>query len=94
MANVFNGNTYFIDSAGVLSGRFNVWHIIVQGRGGAGNLVLQDPVTGETKMDLAVASGETLPIILHDISMLFPNGINVTTATNVRATIVVERKAG
>lgn len=88
MANIRIGNTLYIDSTGAEAGRFNVKHLVVTGDGGDGVLVLEDGALGK-KAKIRIPSGETEDIALPQ-AWRFSNSINVTTATNIAATLTVE----
>lgn len=93
MANVRNGNTLYVDATGALTTRLTkVRSLLACASGGAGSLVLKDnsgsPVT---KFDLVLPSGMVpFHANFQDGFPVFPNGISVTTATNVKATLVIE----
>lgn len=102
MANTFNGNTFYVDSAhsssaddllrkGVLVAYVNVTATAANGRivlGDVGN----DP---QKKLDLRVAvSGDSQLFRFDANPVLFPNGIQVITLANAIATIVLRNPGG
>lgn len=94
MANVRNGNSYYIDTASVnldVSG-VQVIGIILTGSGGAAELALADNISGASypsKINVQAASGSTVHIDISDSPLVFPNGIRVVTATNTKATLIL-----
>lgn len=88
MANVRIGNTLYIETTGAEVGRFKVTNLVVTGDGGAGLLVLEDGALGK-KAKIRIPSGETEELLLPQ-AWRFSDSINVTTATNIAATLTVE----
>ena len=102
MANVLNGNTFFIDTAtGSGGATFDEKNIIVTGlfvtgTGSAAILVLSDastPVVKKLEIQLPAAI-DTKFFPLEEAKILFPNGIDPTTVTNAKATVVFKRQGG
>jgi len=97
MANVRNGNTFFIDTAsgsgGAKLAELNVLvlGVTVSPSGGAATLTLADAQSpAVVKLTLTVPSGVAAQY--YDFSenpILFPNGIDPTAATTVQATAIV-----
>lgn len=97
MANVVNGNTAYIDSTGIVINRKNVLasYIIISASSASAQLVLVDPATAgdANKLNISLTSAnDVVQIDLIHNPMLFPNGIKVSTATSVVATIVFKNQ--
>lgn len=103
MANVRSGNIWYVDTAHSaasddLSGSVMVTGAIITSSAAAGRIVLADASTGAVKLDLRLAaingntSGDTRPIPFPD-SVMFPNGIKVSTLTTAVGTFFI-RDAG
>lgn len=98
MANVLNGNTFFIDTAHSSAvddldrKQVLVTGIVVTATGANGRIVLGDKASNSPpKLDLRVAdSGTTQSFIFRDSIVLFPNGIQVITLTNAVATVIIK----
>lgn len=98
MANLRNGNTYYIDStAEILDEKALVVYIIVTATAANGRIVLADLGNGtaQTKLDLRVAtSGDSEAFPFDAYPVLFPNGIRVVTLSNAVATLVLTKAGG
>lgn len=99
MANVTNSNTIYIDATGDLSigtdTNIRVFYVVMTATAGNAVLELEDNQASTVdKLYLGVAtSGETKVFDFSRKPIVFPNGIEVTTATNVKATLVIDRSA-
>lgn len=77
-----------------LTGSLMVSAVLVTSSAASGRVVLSDATTGITKLDLRVAatngnaSGESILYALPD-SVMFPNGIKVSTLTTAVASVFV-----
>ncbi len=94
MANVRSGNTWYVDAASesLEAKNVSVIGIILTASGGPGELVLADNVSGASypaKLTLLQPTTSTQQYLLADSPIVFPNGIRVVTATNVKATIIL-----
>lgn len=99
MANVRNGNTYYIDTDGEGLEEKNqaVVYIILTATGGAALLELGDNISGATypiKVAIKAEADTTKHLILNESAMIFPNGIYVKTATNCQATLLLRTPNG
>lgn len=97
MANVRNGNTFYIDSTSPVINSVNirVKAILLTATAASGRVVLQDVTTNNIKADLRVAtSGESRLFEFDKNPIVFPNGINPSTVTNAVATLIVEESRG
>jgi len=106
MANVRNSNTYFIDTASsggppATTNILDVKNIKVIGiniRATAANAVFvisDNASTQVIKWSAALAVDDTSQYDdLSDTPIIFPNGIAVTTLTNVVATLIVREMSG
>ena len=102
MANVLNGNSWYVDSAYTTSAddlirpSTQVNYIVVTTTAANAILVMGDVQgTSSTKMELRVAaSGASQLFDFSRKPLLFPNGIRITTLTNCKATFVGTTTAG
>ena len=98
MANLLNGNTFYIDATSPDLDRKQVLvtYIALTATGANAILVLSDVGTApQKKLELRVAtSGTTQLFRFTDSPVLFPNGISVTTLTNAVATLVIKNSGG
>lgn len=96
MANVRNGNTYYIDTQYSSSEELavkglRVTDIIVTTTGTTASVILQDSSTANIKFRADEAtSGVTTHFPLKS-PIVFPNGIRPSTLTNCVVTVVFER---
>lgn len=96
MANVRSGTTWFVDSTGSLAAsqdQFYVSQIIISGSHASsiGNIVLKDiSPSANIKFTLYVPAGQTYVLDFSKDPQAFYGGINVSTLSNVVATIVVK----
>jgi len=90
MANVRSGNSYFIDATGNLSHpNIKVVYVVYRATNATNNVIIKDVTTGATKLDLsAVNANETFMLDFSECPLLFPNGIDVTTATACKVTLI------
>ncbi len=100
MANVRNGNTYYIDIASsadsdcLISKNVKVTAIFMTATSAGGILVLKD-TSGAIKGEWRVAtSGDCKEFLVGDYSLTFPNGIKAGTVTNCVATLLIEESKG
>ncbi len=91
MANVRNGNTYYIDATTELAvPGIKVAYVIVTATSANAILNLQDVTTAVNKINLRVAtSGETQVFDFSECPLYFPNGVIPSTVTNCNATLVL-----
>lgn len=93
MANVRNGNTFYIDGTSdplTVKG-IRVSHIVVTSVSSSATLILSDVDTGAIKIKLSVPADKTvLYVDLSDNPMVFPNGINPSTVTTCVATLMLQ----
>lgn len=102
MANVTNGNTFFIDTASGSGGaqieeqNILVTHIVITCNGSAAQLVLRDNSASPiVKVDLRhPASVGSQAYYFDENPILFPNGIDPSTVTNLTAFVVYKRQGG
>lgn len=102
MANISNGNTFYVDTAFSLESddlaRTNtlVTYVIVTATAANGKIVLGDAVTNSTiKMDLRVPTSGSSVMFRFDVSpVIFPKGIRVVQLANAVATIVFKNAGG
>lgn len=92
MANVRNGNTFYVDSTGDLNTTATkASYIVVTATSANAVVILQDAVSNSNKIRLAVAtSGDSETFDFSLRPLYFPGGIAVSTLTNAVACIVVE----
>lgn len=94
MANTRSGNTWYVDTAYAsasdnLDASVVVTCIVVTATTAAGRIVLSDASTGDTKLDIRVATaGDSKVIDLSASPISFQNGIKVSTLTTAVATLV------
>lgn len=94
MANVRNGNTFYVDTTGTLdigsARNMKIACIWMTSSTTGGGIVLTDTTTGALKADLKVSLiNDTKIIDCFDAKMVFPTGITVTV-TNATATLFLE----
>jgi len=91
MANVRSQNNIYIDAAGTpVSTTVRVSRIILRGNGGGAVLELKDNTPQKVlKLNLTAADGVTEQF-LFDKPVIFHDGIVVSTATTVIATIILD----
>lgn len=102
MANIQNGNSFYIDTAHVTDAddltRKNVLvaYVVVTATAANGRIVLGDAGTDpQTKLDLRVAALGTSQLFRYDAApIIFPNGIRVMTVSNAVATVVFKNAGG
>lgn len=102
MANVLNGNTWFVDTQytseadDLVRKQLLVVYVTVTATGANGRIVLGDSGPNPaTKFDLRVAAAGTTEIFRLDLKpALFPNGIRAITLSNAVATIVIQNPGG
>ena len=97
MANIRNGNTWYVDATGSLGDDRDVLvaYITVTATASFGRVVLADQVTGSLKMDLRVATnGDTQLFDFSSKPIRFPNSISVATLTNAIVTLVITNQGG
>ena len=92
MANVRNGNTYYVDSTGNLDIKnIKVVCIYLTATAASGRIVLSDSTTGALKADVRVpTANDTKVFDCEHANMVFPNGITITTLTNAVVTLFLE----
>lgn len=102
MANIQNGNSFYIDTVHVTDGddltRKNVLvaYVTVTATAANGRVVLGDAGTDpQTKLDLRVVTSEVTEHFRYDSApIIFPNGIRVMTLTSAVATVVFKNAGG
>lgn len=102
MANVLNGNTFFVDTQYNTSAddlvRKNtlVTHIIIRATAANGRIVLTDVASNPAiKLDLEVKdAGDTKQFDFEESPVLFPNGIRAQTLSNAKVTVVIRSPGG
>lgn len=102
MANVLNGNSFYVDTAftnsadDLVKKQALVVYIAVTATAANGRIVLGDVAASpDLKIDLRVAtSGTTQLFSFVDNPVIFPNGIRVITLTNAVATVVLRNPGG
>jgi len=97
MANVVNGNTMKIDTAGDILIKKNilVTCIVVTSAGGAATFELQDSdaTTFKDKIRVKIdVADKTEALHLEAAPLVFPNGVRAKTVTNCEATVVFKRQ--
>lgn len=101
MANIRSANSFYVDTAAsdavasttgnLAVSNIKVKHITMVSTASDAVLVLRDVTTGTNKLELRIKdANSTLVVDYEDVAILFPNGINPSTVTNTRATILVE----
>lgn len=97
MANVRNGNTFYIDtqrssaSDDLIIKNLKVSDVIITVSAAGGLVVLSDVTTTNIKLSLKVATDEeTKHFKFHSSPVVFPNGISATTLTNAVVTCVIQ----
>ena len=100
MANIRNGNTFYIDTQS--SGSSDnlevpgliVLGVIVTSTSSNPRLILQDTATTPAnKIDIKPPTGaETYHLDLSDSPVTFPNGIKPSTVVNVTATVILKER--
>jgi hypothetical protein len=93
MANVLNGNTWYIDATGDLTDSAGRVHsVIVTPTAANFVLIIKEQASGTPiKFQVRNATADTAVINLQK-PMFFPTGINVDTLTNAVVTLVWEAK--
>src|SRR5262245_48370533 len=102
MANVLNGNTFYIDTQGstteddLVRKQTLVTYITITSTGANGRVVLSDVGTNPTtKIDLRVAVANTSELFRYaEKPLMFPNGIKVSVLTNAVVTVVIANAGG
>jgi len=98
MANLLNGNTFYIDSTSPDLERKQALVVYIALTATASNaiMVLSDVgAAPQKKLELRVAGAGTTQLFrFTDSPVLFPNGISVTTLTNAVATLVIKNSGG
>lgn len=105
MANVRNGNTFFIDTVAADTDpgtdenlaikNIKVKAIFITATAATAILELKDVTTGAVKFNLREAStGETDYFDLTNLNVVFPNGISPSTVTNMQATLIIQETRG
>lgn len=105
MANVRNANTFYINTAAADENpgtagnlaveNIRVTYLILAGTGDNPNVVLRDVKTGAIKFN--ISGGLGTGVAQFDFSrkpVVFPNGINPHTITDVNVTVVIEESRG
>lgn len=83
-----NGNVIFADATGTVTGRFLLVGAIIVATSGNASIILQD--NGETKFRYDVStSRDSAYLDLNATPIRFDTNIDVTTATNVAATLII-----
>ena len=93
MANASNGNTLYFDATGSLrTGTLTkIASIIVTATSANAIVALSDASTTALKMELRVAtSGVSTQFDFSDANVIFPTGVNVTTLTNAKVSLVIK----
>lgn len=96
MANVHNSNTYYVDTTGTFTDKnVKCYVLIISSDGGDAELALADAASNQGKIDMILPSGSA-PVVVtfYDHPAVFPGGVKVVTATNVKATLVVDYTQG
>ena len=102
MANVLNGNTWFVDTQytseadDLVRKQLLVVYITVTATAANGRIVVGDSGSNPApKFDLRVAVANTTEIFRFEAKpSLFPNGIRVLTLSNAVATVVIQNPGG
>jgi hypothetical protein len=101
LANVLNGNTWYVDTAHASASDdlalkdVRVSYVVVTATGANAVVVLGDPDTNDTKLDLRVATSGSCEVFEFDsLPIRFPNGVKVKTLTNAVATLVGVQSKG
>lgn len=102
MANVLNGNTWYVDTVhstdadDVVRKQALVAYIIVTATGANGRIVLGDSANNPAnKLDLRVpVSGTSQIFRFGERPLMFPNGIRCLLISNAVATIVIQNAGG
>lgn len=105
MANIRSSNSFYIDTAAsdadattagnLAVQNIRVKHITMTSTASDAILVLRDVTTGTNKLELRIpAANDTLVVDYESVQIVFPNGINPSTVTNARATLLVEETRG
>lgn len=102
MANVLNGNSFYVDTAftnaadDLVRKQALVVYVVVTATAANGRIVLSDVGNNpDLKLDLRVPSANsTQPFVFVDNPVIFPNGIRISTLTNAVATIVLRNPGG
>lgn len=102
MANVLNGNTFYIDSVhssdsdDLVRKQALIAYIAVTATGANGRIVLTDVgAPSDIKLDLRVeVSGHTELFRFDEVPVIFPNGVRVSVLSNAVATLVIRNSGG
>lgn len=103
MANLLNGNTFYIDTAfastvdDLVRSQALAAYIVVTATAASGRIVLGDvgANSSQIKLDLRVeTSGHTEIFRFPENPVLFPNGIRVISLTNAVASIIIKNPGG
>lgn len=97
MANTLSGNVWYIDTAYAaatddITTALSIGAVVLTVTGAGGRIVLSDPKTGATKLDLRTATDEQSA--LYDFSanpISCPNGLRVSTLTTAVASVILTR---
>ena len=95
MANIKNGNTWYIDAttsstSDDLVGNVQITGVILSATAANGRIVLSDSSNAaHTKLDLRVATSGASQQFFFDVAPVsFPNGVRVSTLSNAVATLI------
>ncbi len=103
MANILNGNTFYVDSAfttsadDLIRSQALVAYVVVTATASGGSLVLGDVGANNTqiKLNFKVDVANHSEIFrFAENPVLFPNGIRVLGLTNAIATIIIKNPGG
>ena len=96
MANVRSGNSFYVDSTGVLSSLgVKVFYIVLTANGGSPTIELSDTASGSKKIVLKLHSGQASEVF--DFSrnpLFFGGGMEVTSINHAVVTIVYNERGG
>jgi hypothetical protein len=94
MANILNGNTWYIDATGDLSNSSGRVHSIVVAPTAANFVVIiKEQASGTpTKFQIRNATADTVFLNFQSKPIFFPTGIKIDTLTNAVVTLVWEAK--
>ncbi len=97
MANTLSGNVWYVDTAYAaasddITTNLIIGAIVLTVTGAGGRIVLSDPKTGATKLDLRIATDEQSELFdFSNTPIACPNGLRVTTLTTAVASIIGAR---
>jgi len=97
MANIRNGNTYYIDSTGAVTTGPNdkVTAVVLAGTSGNATLSLADNNAGASyPAKLTIVTPNNSTIHIKDIAILFPSGVYVSAISGGVATLIVNQGSG